>query len=83
MPSCVSTSEFVWREVLAFVLLWLSIICIVKGGKGHLRFGPQLKLKNQKRFAKALGLSLIGLALLITLSTVFGWGCRAFMSQII
>jgi fatty acid desaturase len=79
MPSCISTSEFIWREVLAFVMLWLGIICIVMGRKGHLRFGgrfgPQLKLTDRKRFAKALGLFLIAVALLIMLSTVFGWGC--------
>ncbi len=75
MRSCASTSEYIGRGVLAFVLVWLAVILFVKAGKGQIQFRAVPNLKHRKRMAKGIGLFLIGLALLITASTVFGWGC--------
>ena len=80
MPSCVSTSEVIWRGVLAFVILCLGIVCIVEGGKGNIRFRSLVKLKTNKQLAIALGVFLSGVALLLVLSTVFGWGCPVLLS---
>ena len=80
MPSCVSTSEFIWREVLAFVILCLGIVCIVEGRKGNIRFRSLVKLQTNKQLAIALGLFLSGVALLLALSTIFGWGCPVLLS---
>lgn len=75
MASCISTPEFIWHTILAFVVLWLGIVTFVAGAKGHIRFESLVKLKDHQRFAKVFGSFLCALGLLLMASTVFGWGC--------
>jgi hypothetical protein len=74
MTTCISTGEYIWRLVLALIVLWFGLGVFIAGRNGIVRVwgaGP----RASKRFVKALAVVAWLISVVILASTLFGRGC--------